>query len=192
VIPEGGEAVGDKTNSAQLKPEELMSFNRLLKRRMTMKRTITSIVFFCFASLLSLGLISRPGVEQGGAGLVPTAQAQDPDRGGCSNHTLRGEYLFTGTAENPSDAPQATFPRRFVGVYAFDGAGNLSSFRTVSRGGVIDRAPATGIYQVNPDCTGTVTVEGSNWDMYITSDGKEGELIRTDPGSIATRSFRER
>jgi len=159
-----------------------------------MKRTITSIVFVLFfASLLSLGLISRLSVEQGGAGLVPTVQAQDRDDAGrCSNRTLRGEYLFTGTAENPSDTPQATFPRRFVGVYAFDGAGNLFSFRTVSRGGLIDRAPATGTYQLNPDCTGTVSVEGSNWDMYITRDGREGELIRTDPGSIATRSFKER
>jgi hypothetical protein len=161
---------------------------------MTMKRTSTSIVLVLFfASLPSLGPISRLGGEQGGAGLVPTLQAQDRDQtASCSNHTLRGEYLFTGTAENPSDAPQATFPRRFVGVYAFDGAGNLFSFRTVSRGGLIERAPATGTYQLNPDCTGTVSVEGSNWDMYITRDGREGELIRIDPGSIATRSFKER
>jgi hypothetical protein len=53
-----------------------------------------------------------------------------------------------------------------------------------------------GTYTVDADCSGTMTF-GSvanpggqiHWDVYVNQDGKMGQMIRTDEGSMAVRSF---
>jgi hypothetical protein len=112
----------------------------------------------------------------------------------CSVATLQGDYLWTGRADRAPDAQETNFPRVFLGVMTFDGAGNLSATSTSSSGGVISRGVSPGSYTLESDCTGTMTFEasGTQWDMVITTDGNEGQLIRTDDGTIATRSFKKR
>ena len=80
-----------------------------------------------------------------------------------------------------------TYPRVFAGVATLDGAGNISGLETASRGGQINRRITfRGTYTLDSDCTGTVAGD-SNWDMFVSRDGSEGNLIRYDEGAIATR-----
>lgn len=131
-------------------------------------------------------------------GLFAKAHAGQSSLGGkeCSVATLYGEYLYTGSAEaNIKQRDDPTYPRVFAGLFSFDGAGNLSGFDTRSFGGDITRRQAfTGTYTLNSDCTGTIhyfsTID-TNWDLFVSTDGIEGNLIRYDPGIIATRSFKK-
>jgi len=61
---------------------------------------------------------------------------------------------------------------------------------------VISREALRGSYTLDADCTGTMTFEAqpggtAHWDVYVTSDGKNGRMIRTDPGVIAVRTFEQ-
>ena len=159
-------------------------------RRTNMKLTLTScVVISSVGSLLLLGV--SPNGQMAGA-LAPALQAAQGD--GCSVATLQGEYLWTGRADRAPDAPEMNFPRVFLGVMTFDGAGRVSATSTASMGGVISRGVSSGSYTLEFDCTGTMTFEtsGTHWDMVLTTDGNEGQLIRTDDGTIATRSFKRR
>lgn len=45
---------------------------------------------------------------------------------------------------------------------------------------------------LDADCTGTLTFEtGPQWDIFIAKDGSEGNYIRTDDGTIATRHIKK-
>ena len=153
-----------------------------------MKRSIALFIFVVvFASMLVVGLVFRSG----NAGLVPNMQAKEK---GCTLDTLEGEYLFTGRADRAPGQPETNFPLVIAGVYTFDGAGNLSSFFTVSAGGNILRGQTiTGTYTLESDCSGTLHFEdGRNFDLFVSRDGSEGNAIRTDNGTIVTRSFKKR
>ena len=156
-----------------------------------MKRTLTLVIGVAVvATLFVLGVVPH---KQAIPGVVPTVHAQE----GCTLATLQGDYLFSGRSDSRDDAPQGTFPHVSVGVHSFDGAGNFAQRSTISRGGVIDHETAIGIYTLNADCTGTVTyrLEGGaadlHWDIVVTRDGTEGVYVRTDPGTIATRSIKK-
>jgi hypothetical protein len=74
----------------------------------------------------------------------------------CSNRTLRGDYGFEigGTI---LAGPKAG-PLRGVAITSFDGEGNLTQLDFVTNNGVPggpDWRPATGSYDINPNCTGT-------------------------------------
>jgi hypothetical protein len=79
----------------------------------------------------------------------------------CSNRTLRGDYGFAidGTILPPSPAPALLL--RGLAMTHFDGHGNLSQVDFVTLNGApagSDWRPATGTYEVNPDCTGTAEI----------------------------------
>jgi hypothetical protein len=69
---------------------------------------------------------------------------------GCSNSTLRGSYGFRGTGTAPTGEPFAS-----VGVFSFDGDGNLTGTVFTRRTGGITLGPLnlTGTYTVNSNCT---------------------------------------
>lgn len=82
------------------------------------------------------------------------------------------------------------------GVFRFDGKGNFSGKQSSSRGGKIGREKLQGVYVLDGDCTGTMSfnsilTSGSqvHWDLYVTADGKRGNIIRMDEGNMAVRSF---
>ena len=119
-------------------------------------------------------------------GIAPKAQAEDR----CSNSTLNGSYAFTTTgtlvAPHPNPAVVA-----IVGRETFDGNGNVSSSQIVSAGGSIFPSNLAGTYQVNPDCTGTFSLQFApgdtiNFFFVIDDHGKELQGIQTDPGAIVT------
>lgn len=118
--------------------------------------------------------------------IAPTVQASDK---GCSNETLRGSYAQTGSGVITAP-PDRAGPFANVGTLIFDGSGGLTGVIVVN--GSSAQATETGTYKVNPDCTGTYTVEidpfgiTSNAFFAIDTNGDELEIIVTDPGSAIT------
>ncbi len=120
-------------------------------------------------------------------GTAPTANADDTP---CSNATLKGSFAEkdTGFIMNPSPAPASLFAG--VNLETFDGNGRITAtgFATVDGNG----APQTetGTYTVNPDCTGTYTVQISPGGFtahaffVIDDGGNELQIIVTDPGTV--------
>ena len=117
---------------------------------------------------------------------VPSVEAQDHQ---CSNATLDGSFGFagTGTIFNPSASLFAQ-----VGRQTFDGNGNSGATATTSINGASFPVTMKGRYAVNPDCTGSLTLNVSpvnitvHADFVIASDGAEFQAIVTDPGSVVT------
>ncbi len=106
---------------------------------------------------------------------------------GCSTDTLEGDYIWSF-----SRLTVATGARRdALGVMTFDGAGNLSAVVTFNDDGVSTvRAPRTGIYNVDTDCTGTLILDGVNdWDLVLTRDAREGYVIQTAPRGLKSTGF---
>jgi hypothetical protein len=59
--------------------------------------------------------------------------------------------------------------------------------------GVITRqVAATGIYTLDSNCIGTMTIAGvRNWDIYVAEDGSEGVAVNTKEGDITSQTFRK-
>jgi hypothetical protein len=111
----------------------------------------------------------------------------------CSVATLVGDYLFTGSADAPMYEHIATFPRVFAGVYTFDGRGNMTGVATQSRGGInVSKVAVQATYTLGSECMGTITFhpDEPHFDIFIALDGSEGNFIRVDQGTIATRTIK--
>ena len=157
-----------------------------------MKRSITlTTVMVIFTSMLALGLAMRS------AGLVPKVHAQNQDQRGCSLATLYGSYLVTGTGDATDDLAQhLNFPIKTIAIWNFDGRGNMSGIGTTSNGGTIHyREALQATYTLDPDCTGRFTFSpqtGVGWELFVSTDGNEGELLNLNQGTIGTRSIKRR
>jgi hypothetical protein len=152
-----------------------------------MNRTITLTTVMVASLVAAVGLAIRSG---NAAGFVP----QEHEKERCSVATLRGSYLVTGRGEAPIGDQNANFPTVTIAVWNFDGRGNMSGFGTASAGGTITRRlPLTATYTLDSDCTGTFQFgSGAGWELFVTSDGSEGETLNLNTGSIGTRSFKRR
>ena len=98
---------------------------------------------------MGMALVVTQGVAAADAGSAPE----------CSNHTLRGDYAFT--IDGTILAGPAAGLIRGVAMTHFDGDGGLTQVDFATFNGVPgwpDWRPATGTYQVNPDCTGSATI----------------------------------
>ena len=122
------------------------------------------------------------------------------DTEGCNNKLLYGHYGFTlqGTKFVVSGVPGPTGLQVGVAMADFDGEGTFEQIDSVTIAGTaasdFTHTPAKGTYTVNPDCTGTFTIDftdgrppvvtsfvvvenGSEIDTVVTSvGGKEGIL----------------
>ena len=120
-------------------------------------------------------------------GIAPAAKAHNK---GCSNATLKGTFVHTASGF------EAGGPIVGVGTDTFDGNGNITGTATLNVNGTIMSANETGKYKVNPDCTGTYTVQfsgGGSTNVYfvIADSGNEIHGICTDQGtSVTTHTFR--
>jgi hypothetical protein len=126
-----------------------------------------------------------------GAGLIlgcfvlisPKAQGAQET---CSVGKLQGHYVFAGQGTNVH-----------YGAFDFDGAGKFLGKQTSLRDiTYLQREALKGTYTLDADCTGTMALEGqqggtANWDIYVTSDGKKGRMIRTDAGTTGVRTFEQ-
>jgi len=89
-------------------------------------------------------------------GIGSAANAADE---GCSNATLKGTFSHQGTGVVTAP-PEFAGPQAIVGTETFDGFGVISGIGTGSLNGTpFAYTDELGTYTVNPDCTGTYTVE---------------------------------
>lgn len=121
-------------------------------------------------------------------GIAPTAQADDK---GCSNATLKGTFAYTNTGFLTAPPAQAG-PFAGVGTENFDGNGGTTATAWVSQNGNVLKVTITGTYTVNPDCTGTLTLQispvGHTTHTFFVIDESRAEFraINTDPGGVIT------
>jgi hypothetical protein len=130
---------------------------------------------FTFAALTALAL-----------GIAPMAKADNNK--GCFAITLLGTFSRhdTGIVLAPA---AAAGPVAYVGTFTFDGNGNVTSATTYSQNGNIGTGAGKGTYTVNPDCTGTIVVQGSgghasHYSFVIDDSGNGFQYICTDSGAI--------
>jgi hypothetical protein len=122
-------------------------------------------------------------------GIASTAYADDE---GCSNASLRGTFAYTSTGSIASP-PEIAGPFAEVGTQTFDGTGATTAAVTLSQNGNILPVTVTGTYTVNPDCTGTMTLQVSPIAVtvhvfFVIDDSLNGfQAIETDPGLVITR-----
>ena len=82
------------------------------------------------------------------------------------------------------------------GAFYFDGAGKFSGKQSSLRDNVARREISQGTYTLSADCTGTMVLEGqpggtAHLDVFVTRDGKKGNMIRTDSVSMGVRTFEQ-
>lgn len=90
-------------------------------------------------------------------GIAPTAKADDK---GCSNTTLNGTFAYKGTGSILSP-PAFAGPIDEVGTLTFNGNGVVTGSGVLQQNGTTNPLTKAGAYTVNPDCTGTYTVQYS-------------------------------
>ena len=161
-----------------------------------MKRTITSISLAVFVtSLFAIGVAfkGRAGSRES---IVPSVQAKDDDDDKdrsprhCSTETLEGCYATNISGSIVSNAPATLIgPVADVGVLTFDGDGNVSQVSTSSLNGTINQnVHLMGTYTVNPDCTGSYTLQlpfgPATSNFVIDNDGREIQIINVTNGRV--------
>jgi hypothetical protein len=130
--------------------------------------------------------------------LLGISSAAVAENKSCSNNTLKGSFAFTstGTLLDTYAPPPFAGPFAEVGVQAFDGSGGTAATATLSSNGNIVSVTVTGTYSVNPDCTGTMTLNVSPFNSVIhlsfaiDRHGNGFQAIETEPGLIITRVAR--
>src|SRR5215468_4512869 len=126
--------------------------------------------------------------------LVCTANAKAET--GCSDNTLKGRFTFTATGFLVAPSP-ITGPFAAIGAQSFDGKGNTEGASSVSVNGAAERVILRGLYSVNPDCTGGMTLTFlpsglvQHFDLIVSPNGREIRGIRTDVGVVGTGTYRQ-
>jgi hypothetical protein len=86
--------------------------------------------------------------------MATPAHAEDS---ACSLARSAGKWSFT---DQGTVITKSIVPRTAVGVFTFDDSGNVrDGVATSSLGGAVASETFSGTYTVNPDCTGTVSIE---------------------------------
>ncbi len=121
-------------------------------------------------------------------GLALPSMARAGDGYECSAKTLRGEYRFHASGYNIVNG--AALAKAIIETLVFDGDGNVSTPAvSVSINGTILQPPqgASGIYAVDPDCTGTLVfadAAGTRFDLQINPNGNAMNLLQTNPNTV--------
>jgi len=109
----------------------------------------------------------------------------------CTLATLNGQYLFAGPATLFPPAFGVTKPTlaASAGFHIFNGNGTGTDFVTFTVMGVNQNVPSPVpiTYTLNPDCTGTYSVEnGPTLDIFVAVDGSALSAIEATPGVSAS------
>jgi hypothetical protein len=128
-----------------------------VKERKIMKNKLREIRFNCWfgLSLAIIPLTAACGLLVVTVAAPSLVKAQNVGAGvmsACTNATVKGAYGFqrNGTTSHG--------PLTAVGIAVFDGQGNVVAQQTISRSGIFeDVTDQVATYNINPDCTGTLT-----------------------------------
>jgi hypothetical protein len=129
---------------------------------------------------------------------VGIAPVRGADKG-CRVSSLTGTFAYTGTGTITSP-PEIAGPVAEVDTQTFDGIGGTIGTAMLSSGGSTTPISFTGTYIVNPDCTGTFTLQISipgvpafPLHVYFVLDNTltEFQAIETDDGLAVTRLARK-
>ncbi|MBW4588754.1 hypothetical protein G7B40_015265 [Aetokthonos hydrillicola Thurmond2011] len=133
-------------------------------------RALTTIV----SSIFALGFLS----------LATSVKAEESRQAlNCTNSLLRGYY-----AASSSGFTSGSTPFNLVFLDKFDGNGNITGVRgsTSSGGQISQNLSNTGTYQVNSDCTVTITFTTSSGNStnfgVIVDNGRKVRYIGTESG----------
>jgi hypothetical protein len=142
-------------------------------------------------------------------GVLPRAHAADPTsisdqtvsdqrRATCSNASLQGSFGFTSAGTLFALPAPFAGPFGEIGRQTFDGKGNTEGTATLSaNGNIVKGVNWQGTYEVNPDCTGSMTIfilpfgSTADLDFVIDDDGAELRAIVTGAGSVETRDYKK-
>jgi hypothetical protein len=125
-------------------------------------------------------------------GITPTANAADK---GCTNLSLQGTFAYTSTGSIASP-PEIAGPIAEVGTQVFDGKGGTTATATISSNGSMTQLVITGTYTLNADCTGTMALQVSPFNitvhvLFVMDTSLNGfQAMETDDGLIITRVAR--
>jgi hypothetical protein len=138
-------------------------------------KSITSYLLFACA-LVSLVAAMELGTSAT-AGPAPDAQV-------CSVGMLRGLYLWT--FDGYTRIAGNLLPKAVMQGLQFNGDGTTyNAFGTVNIGGtiLIDATGGVGIYTVNQDCTGTLSIiNGPSFNIYVGPGAKDIWTTQTNVG----------
>jgi hypothetical protein len=148
---------------------------KTMNAKMIMKPSATAKAF-TMAALTVLALAAAPIAEAAG--------------NRCSDAMLQGTFADKDTGLITAPAALAG-PFAGVSLETFDGNGGMTTTGFVSLNGNIIPGTSTGTYKVNPDCTGTYTVQNSlgltiHAFFVIDDGGNEMQDFITDPGTVIT------
>lgn len=125
-------------------------------------------------------------IALGGVRVAPVhAQA------GCSTGTLTGTYVYNFNGHFYNDNNDV-FYYSAMGQMQLDGNGGITATETVSVDGLITRRKYNGTYNVNSDCSGSLSArkpdDGSQFsaDLIVSDSGKEISVIQTDDGTVVS------
>jgi hypothetical protein len=111
----------------------------------------------------------------------------------CSEATLQGTYRFDYDGYQVSG--NTLVPFSLEGYEVYDGNGNVSGVATTTENGQIvgRNEPFSGTYNVNPNCTGTVTyTDGTRYRQFIQPDGSGFFFVQTAPAGVVASGFEQR
>jgi hypothetical protein len=125
------------------------------------------------------------GVLVVGTGNANDQNADDNNasRAKCSKATLHGRYLFAYDGV----VGKKQLPLAVAGQQLFNGNGTqhgVASFN--ANGKVVSNQRFSGTYSVKADCSGTITTDGNESDMFIAPGGSMFTWVYTDPGFVAS------
>lgn len=162
-----------------------------------MKKLALLSMLAVLASLVAL--LTHVQASNGKEQPLATPRQEQADDTTCSNQTLQGVYgvSISGTRPAPPPASPGTI-EDVIGVdtRTFDGAGNFTQISNDkgSLSGLTPNRAGQGTYSVNPDCSGTTTlnIPGLPFpvvvDMVIVNHGREFRGIVASPQPVMISS----
>ena len=139
-------------------------------------------------STLSLVLLIASGV----------AAASSPASAGdqCSTEAMKGSYLYAQDGIILGTIHDKNKPFAQAGREYCDGKGCMSGIYSGNFNRTITRGRYKGTYTMNSNCSGTVTFQDDqknvyNYDIFATQNGSELVFVQTDSNSI-TAAFERR
>lgn len=135
--------------------------------------------FFTGLILLIAGISATAQIADG-----PTKTPAPPFT--CNNATLTGGFATRGSGfapANPMDPTSPLVPFANVSLMTFDGQGGLTNAAVNSGNGTIVPVNNAGTYELNADCTGTMTIAAPvgvlTFYLVVADRGREFFMIST-------------